>query len=67
MTKDQHRLLRHIWFLIALKLLALFLLWWFFIRGQKVPVDEHRTTEHFAFPTSTQTDSYSNQEKGVKE
>lgn len=50
MTKDQHRLLRHIWIVIILKLMVLFAIWWFFMRDHRVEADGQRTAEHFSTP-----------------
>jgi multidrug resistance efflux pump len=39
MTRNDHRLLRHLVIAVVVKLLILTALWWFFIRDNRVPVD----------------------------
>lgn len=56
MTKDQHRLLRHIWIVVVLKLVVLFLIWWFFMRTHRIEPETDRILEHFS-PPITQLNS----------
>jgi hypothetical protein len=39
---------RHLGWIVALKLIALFALWWFFIRDAGVPVDPATVSRQFA-------------------
>jgi hypothetical protein len=46
MKPAQDRLVRHLAFAIALKLVVLTALWWAFVRDERVSVDVERTATH---------------------
>ena len=46
MTTSQDALLRHLVIAVALKLAVLVVLWWAFVRDERVSVDIERTATH---------------------
>ena len=52
MNRTDRRLLRHLLWAAALKLLALALLWWLFVHDAGVAVDAERATRRLAPPRS---------------
>lgn len=54
MTRDERRLRRHLTIAVLLKLAALALLWWAFVRDAGGPVDAERAAAHLGAVTSPQ-------------
>lgn len=52
MRPSDSRLLRHLAWVIVLKLVVLTAIWWAFIRSERVTVDPHSAAAHFAAPAS---------------
>jgi multidrug resistance efflux pump len=53
MTRDDHRLLRHLVIAVVVKLLILTTLWWFFIRDQHVTVDADTSAQQLGLSPAT--------------
>ena len=53
MTPDESRLLRHLVWAVALKLLVLVALWWGFVRDDRVGVDPERAADHLSRPAAS--------------
>ncbi len=51
MRNDERLLLRHLAWVLVIKLLALTALWWFFVRDARTSPDEAVTAQHLAAPT----------------
>jgi len=47
------RLLRKLAIVIAIKLVAIFMLWWFFVRDERVPVAADTVVEHLWHSTDS--------------
>lgn len=56
MNLSDRRLLKHLGWAVALKLVVLTALWWAFIREARVPVDSERAALHL-LPPSTSSSS----------
>jgi hypothetical protein len=54
MTPSDSRLLRHLSIAIAVKLVVLVLLWWFFVRDQRVIVNAEQAAAQIGMPSSKQ-------------
>lgn len=54
MTAADRRLLRHLVTVVLIKLIALTVLWWLFIRDARVPVDTDRIDQHLGSVVSSQ-------------
>lgn len=54
MRPDEHRLVRHLAWVVVIKLLALVGLWWMFVRDQRVSTDAAAATQHLAAPAPEQ-------------
>lgn len=54
MSPDEHRLVRHLVWVVVIKLLALGGLWWAFVRDQRVSADAAAATQHLAAPALDQ-------------
>jgi hypothetical protein len=52
MTRDERRLARHIAIAVAVKLVALTLLWWVFVRDMPVAADPQQTAAHLGISAS---------------
>ncbi|HET8695457.1 MAG TPA: hypothetical protein VFM33_12360 [Aquabacterium sp.] len=46
MTSPDRRLLRHLAWVLAIKLAALFALWWYFVRDDRVSVTAGEVAQH---------------------
>jgi hypothetical protein len=46
MTPEERRLRRHLFIAVAVKLVVLLVLWWVFVRDQRVSVDPAQTAAH---------------------
>lgn len=57
MTLTDRRLLRHLSIAIAVKLVVLVLLWWFFVRDQHVSVDADQAAASLGMTSSKQGNS----------
>ena len=53
MTHDERRLTRHLLIAVAVKLAALALLWWVFVRDTHVEADADQTAAHIGVTTPT--------------
>ncbi|MFG6486943.1 cytochrome oxidase putative small subunit CydP [Roseateles sp. BYS78W] len=54
MSHDEHRLVRHLAWVVVIKLLALVGLWWMFVRDQHVSTDAAAAARHLAAPAPDQ-------------
>ncbi|HEY1128486.1 MAG TPA: hypothetical protein VGF12_03695 [Roseateles sp.] len=50
MPRDEHRLVRHLAWVLVIKLLALGGLWWVFVRDQRISTDATAAAQHLAAP-----------------
>lgn len=50
MTRDDHRLFRHLAWVVVIKLLALGGLWWVFVQDQRVDTDAAAAAQHVTAP-----------------
>lgn len=50
MPHDEHRLVRHLAWVVVIKLLALAGLWWGFVRDARVNADTAAAAQHLAAP-----------------
>ncbi|MFT7724626.1 MAG: hypothetical protein QM788_17650 [Roseateles sp.] len=51
MQRDERRLVRHLAWVLAVKLLALAGLWWGFVRDQRLSPDAASAAQHIVAPT----------------
>ncbi len=54
MTYDERRLVRHLAWVVVIKLLVLVALWWGFVRDQRVNPDVAAAVQHIAAPVPAQ-------------
>lgn len=54
MRPDDRRLVRHLAWVVVIKLLALIGLWWMFVRDQHVRTDAATAAQHLAAPAPDQ-------------
>jgi len=54
MPRDERRLVRHLAWVVVIKLLALVGLWWVFVRDQRVSTDAATAAQHLAAPALDQ-------------
>ncbi len=54
MAQDERRLVRHLAWVVVIKLLALGGLWWGFVRDQRVDTDAAAAAQHLATPAPQQ-------------
>lgn len=54
MPRDEHRLVRHLAWVVVIKPLALVGLWWMFVRDQHVRTDATAAGQHLAAPAPDQ-------------
>lgn len=52
----KNTLLRHLVWVGILKIILLYGIWFFFFRGNNVPVDDAAAAQHFLSPTTITTD-----------
>ncbi|MFN3861545.1 MAG: cytochrome oxidase putative small subunit CydP [Roseateles sp.] len=54
MTRDERHLVRHLAWVVVIKLIALGGLWWMFVRDQHVRTDAAVAAQHLAAPAPSQ-------------
>jgi cytoskeletal protein RodZ len=50
MRLDESRLVRHLVWVVVIKLIVLVALWWWFVRDQRVTLDATAAAQHVAAP-----------------